>query len=454
MAKPIRFYLAHWSGKLIRLGMRLLKRNATYLPGAVALKIDPDYLQHVGKPNTVICISGTNGKTTAANMIGDQLELFGKSLMHNRFGSNTNEGIVSSFLSYAGLGGSAAQEYAVLEIDERSAVRIFPKLQPDYLMMTNLFRDSYARNAHADYIFEILQRSVPAGVKLILNADDLISAQLKPNNPRTYYSIPLLEGEEEDRHSRIRDLVNCPRCHHELEPDFIRYNHIGRYHCPFCGFKSPEAKYQVEEADLKAGYAVITDGSESREFKLSTANIVDLYNLLSSVAVLEELGFALEDLAEHSKQVEVVKSRFNDRMLGNKRVFTMLAKACNPIASSRTFDFVRKEPGRKCIVLANSEKKHGYHNTENTAWLYDNDFSYLKDDEIVQVVCCGKRYLDFALCALLAGVPEERLTLEEDFTRVPSVIHYEDADVICILKDLDTDTICEEMAAEVEKRLK
>lgn len=453
MGKPLKFYLAHWTGKLIRFGMRILRRNATYLPGRMALRIDPDYLKHVEKPGTVICVSGTNGKTTVANMIGDQLELAGKSIMHNRFGSNTRDGIASSFLSYADLGGRINKDYAVLEIDERSAVHIFGRLMPDFLLMTNLFRDSYARNAHADYIFEILQRSLPDSVRLVLNADDLISARLKPQNPRVYYSLPLLEGEEEDRHSRIRDLVNCPRCHHELEADFIRYNHIGRYHCPACGFRSPEAKYTVKTADLNARYAVLSDGLHEAEFKLSTSNIVDLYNVLSATALLCELGFSLAELARQSEKVTVVKSRFHDQEVGGKRVFTMLAKACNPIASSRTFDFVRKEKGKKCVILANSEMKHGYHNSENTAWLYDNDFSYLDDDDIVQVICCGKRYLDFALCLSLAGVDEDKITLEENFARVPSAIRYDLADTICILKDLDTDSLAEEMAQEVKERL-
>lgn len=454
MPEKFRFYLAHWGGKLIRLMMRLLKRNATYLPGTIALKLDPNYLKHVGKPKHVIAVSGTNGKTTVSNMIGDQLELLGKSFMHNRYGSNTHEGIVSALLQCSDWGGKVSEEYGVLEIDERSALKIFAGLTPEYMVMTNLFRDSYARNAHADYIFEIMNRAVPDGVHMVLNADDLISAALKPNNPRVYFSVPLLDGEVEDRHSRIRDLVNCPQCHHELEPDFIRYNHIGRYHCPECGFRSPEAKYQVEEADLQAGCAVITDGDSEARFKLSTPNIVDVYNVLTSVAVLRECGFELETLAENSQKIKVVKSRFNDERVGGKRVFTMLAKACNPIASSRTFDFLRKEPGKKCVVLANSEKKHGYHNSENTAWIYDNDFSYLNDENIMQVICCGKRYLDFALCVSLAGVPEERITLEENFDRVPGVIRYDKVDTICILKDLDTEDIAEKMAETVKAKLK
>lgn len=454
MRKPVRFYLAHAVGKGLVFGMRLLKRNATYLPGKIALRIDPKYLAHVDKPGTIIAVTGTNGKTTAANMIGDHLKLAGETYMHNSLGSNTLDGIASSFLGFGTISGAMPYTYGVLEIDERSAIRIFGQMRPTYMVVTNLFRDSYARNAHTDYILSILAKATPDSVKLVLNTEDLVSWQLKPGNDRVGFSVPLLEGEVEDRHSRIRDLVNCPLCHHPLEAEFIRYNHIGRYTCPACGFHSPEPDYRVEEASLAEGYAVISSKNANARFQLSTRNIVDVYNLLSAVAVLHEIGFSLEQLAEQSRRISVVASRFADVDVNGTRILSVLSKASNPIASSRTFDFVRKEPGKKAIILANSDKKAGDHNLENVAWIYDNDFSYLKDPSIRQIVCCGKRYLDFAFCLALAGVEEEKITLEEDFTKVSSVLRYGEVDTIVILKDLDTMKVAEQMSAEIARKLK
>ena len=45
---------------------------------------------------------------------------------------------------------------AVLEVDERASVRIFPYVKPDYAVVTNLTRDSIMRNAHPGYIADIL----------------------------------------------------------------------------------------------------------------------------------------------------------------------------------------------------------------------------------------------------------------------------------------------------------
>ncbi len=453
MAKPIRFYLAQIMAKTVHGIMRLFGKNATHFPGMLALKIDPRYLAHVAKAGTVIGVTGTNGKTTTANLIGKYLELAGKDYMHNSFGSNTLNGIASSYVGFSTFLGENRYPYAILEIDERSALRIYGQMTTDYLVITNLFRDSYARNAHPDFIVSVLEKALPETVKLIVNTDDLISSLLSPENPRTGISVPLLEGEAEDRHSRIKDLVNCPQCMSPLTPEFIRYNHIGRYTCSACGFRSPEADYQVVSADLRKQSAIFSAKGEQRAFKLPTSNIVDLYNLLAAATVLHQLDFSWEFLSEQSEAIEVVASRFFDKEVRGKRVLTVLAKACNPIASSRTFDFVRKEPGQKAVVLANGEFKAGGKNLENIAWIYDNDFSYLNAPDIKQVICCGLRYLDFAFCLRLAGVPEERITLEESYDRIPEVIRYEDVDTICILKDLDTELITRKMGAKVVERI-
>lgn len=59
--------------KCVYYGMRLLGRQASYLPGWFAVKLCPDYLRHIRKAETVICVTGTDGKTTTANLLSDLL---------------------------------------------------------------------------------------------------------------------------------------------------------------------------------------------------------------------------------------------------------------------------------------------------------------------------------------------------------------------------------------------
>ena len=81
------------------------------------------------------------------------------------------------------------KKYAVLEIDERMTTKIFPYVQPDILVCTNLFRDSYKRNAHSEFISGILNQTIPAKSKLVLNGEDLVSNHLAPANDRGYFGI-------------------------------------------------------------------------------------------------------------------------------------------------------------------------------------------------------------------------------------------------------------------------
>ena len=71
--KTLKFYIAIFIAKCASFTLKLLKRNATYMPGKIALQLCPDFLGMLEKPETIIGVTGTNGKTTVCNMINDIL---------------------------------------------------------------------------------------------------------------------------------------------------------------------------------------------------------------------------------------------------------------------------------------------------------------------------------------------------------------------------------------------
>ncbi len=433
MRKPFSFYLAHWIGKLALFGMRLLRRTGSYLPGAIALRIDPDYLSHTGKPEHIVMVTGTNGKTSVCNMLRYFIESAGQHVMDNREGSNTIEGLASAFLTHNTWSGKSPHESGVLELDERSAIRVFPHVQPDVLLVTNLYRDSYQRNAHAEYIYNILDRSIPPTTKLVLNAEDPISGRLALKNKRVYYGIPILEGEREQRNSRFSDLVYCPVCHRDLEIEFIRYNHIGRYHCKYCGYRSPEAQCRVISFDRDRKEAQCAAGEERALFYTQTDGVTDLYNLLSAAATAVECGVPFSIVAESSKTLPPLRSRHHEEIIRGRRFLSILCKGYNPVAPARVFEYLQTQPGRKVLVMANGTEEEI---VENMAYLYDNDYSYLNDPSFFQIFCCGERYLDYALRLRMAGIPEDRIVLSREYDEIPRLIAYEEADLICLIHDV------------------
>ena len=61
----LRFKAAMLISKSVSVGMKALRRQASYLPGKLALKICPDFLSHIGRPKTIVAVTGTNGMKNA-----------------------------------------------------------------------------------------------------------------------------------------------------------------------------------------------------------------------------------------------------------------------------------------------------------------------------------------------------------------------------------------------------
>ena len=211
----LRFLLALWLAKLSVPALKITRHNGTDFPGSLALKLCPDFLRYVGKPGTIIAVTGTNGKTTVSNLLTDILEADGKKVLSNRSGSNITSGISTALLRGCDLLGRAkSYDMAVLEVDERASVRIFPYVKPDYAVVTNLTRDSIMRNAHPGYIADILTRSIPQTAAMILNADDLITCGVAPENRRVYFGVDPVSYTHltvREPHRRSADLPQVQR---------------------------------------------------------------------------------------------------------------------------------------------------------------------------------------------------------------------------------------------------
>ena len=225
--KKIKFIIALYLAKISIIMLKLTKHKGTNYPGRLALKISKDFLKYIKKPEIIIGVTGTNGKTTVNNLVTDLLEKDNVKVLHNKYGSNTNTGIATSLINGVNIFNKCKYKYASFEIDERSAIRIYPYMTPTYLIITNLTRDSIMRNGHPEFISSILTKYIPKETKLILNGDDLISSNVSPNNYRKYYSIDKLDTDVYECINLINDMQICPKCNYKLKYNYLRYHHIG-----------------------------------------------------------------------------------------------------------------------------------------------------------------------------------------------------------------------------------
>ena len=457
MKKNVKFYIVLYLAKLSRIALKLIGRDASYFPGKLAITLCPDFLGRIDKPKTIIGVTGTNGKTTVCNMIEDCLRQNNYDFLDNHLGSNVNSGLASSLIEGANLKGKQKKELAVFEIDERSAIKIYPYLAPTYLVCTNIFRDSMKRNAHTEFISEILTNSIPNKTKLILNGDDLIVSNLAPKNSRVYFGIDKLESDTNKCKNIVRDICTCPKCDNKLEYDFVRYNHIGRAHCTKCDFKSQKINYEVKSIDFEnmTMKIKIDNGKEYEEetYDLINNNIINIYNMLATISVLKELGLKQQQINSVLKEQKIVDTRYSKETVKGIEVVTQLAKGMNPIACSRAFDYVRKEKGNKAVFIILDDLHEAASSSENTAWHYDTDFEFLNDSSIKQILTAGARYLDTYVRLQIADIPRNKIVCERDELKLVDKLNLDGVDKVFILHDLYSIDLKNQIKKKIKEKI-
>lgn len=445
----LRYFIALWASKTVYLLLRLLKRNATMYPGYIALKICPDYLARTKKSPNVLCVTGTNGKTTTTNMVADILSQSGMKVVSNRYGSNINTGVATALTHSVNIFGKPKIDALVLEVDERFSRLILPFIKPDYLIVTNLFRDSIKRNAHPEYIFGILDTYVPETTKLILNADCLQSSQLLKNNERVYFGIDKLDTDITECVNLINDFSICPVCDEKLKFNYLRYHHIGNAYCPKCGFKSFDADYRLTNIDYDGKTITVKHEGTETVYPMVNRALYNIYNELAAITLMSEFGVDLEKVKDYMRKISVTTTRYKEDKAGRTEIIRTMAKGQNSVSCSRTLDFVGHETGARTVFIMIDDLFERRDSSEFVGWIYDADFEFLNTEDIKQIVLAGPRCFDYKLRLLIAGVPADRILCEEDEFKAVDIMD-KDIDKLYLLHDTST----YDLACKVEEKIK
>ena len=449
--KKIRFFIALFMAKLARALLKLMGRNASYMPGEIALKISKDFLGHLRLPGTVICVTGTNGKTTVSNLLTSILTKNGYKVTNNSFGSNVQAGVAAALLADSNIFGKAKKDIAILEVDERSSLLVYPYIKPDYLVVNNIMRDSIKRNAHTGFISYIISSALPEKTKLVLNGDDFIASNLAPQcKDRIYFGLDADKPEVSEK-PFLSDIVYCPDCGALLESEYLRYNHIGRIYCPDCGKKSPERQYLCTDVDAENSKFTVSLKGKEHTFNLINDNIVNIFNFTGAIAILTEIGLTIPQIEKGFSQSEIVKSRFDAISAGKLNATFIMAKGQNPIACARCFSYVASIAKENKLVLIDIDDLHdNIGESESTCWLYDCDYSYLADDSISQIIFTGPRCRDQLLRAIMAGVDKEKIILEPDVMKATSLIDTEKYTDVYVLYELYRQPDADKMKLQIK----
>ena len=181
----MRLFLAILLCKLSRTALRILGRGGTALPGSLALKLCPDIVARLSRGVRTVMVTGTNGKTTTCRMI-EQMLLDAKiDCMANRSGSNLERGIAADLCANASLTGRPKKRTAVIECDEAAFKRVCGEINPEVVVVTNIFRDQLDRYGEVTHTLGAIREGLDHAphARVCLNADCSLTASLAPCAP-------------------------------------------------------------------------------------------------------------------------------------------------------------------------------------------------------------------------------------------------------------------------------
>lgn len=399
----LRRILAVWAAKLAeKISVHIFHRQGVTWAGKIALRLDPSILKtlasQVKKDIFIVC--GTNGKTTTNNMLCAALEAEGYKVVCNHTGSNMLNGVAAAFALAAGLSGNLKADYACIEIDEASTRRVFPHFKPDYMVLTNLFRDQLDRYGEIDITMNILKevmKSAPK-MKVIVNGDDALSAFLAMDSGNPYATYGISKKVTDDSKSNeIREGRFCKKCGALLHYNFYHYSQLGDYACTNCDFKRPEPDFDAGDVEVGETLSFTVEG---KRIHANYKGFYNVYNILAAYAALRTGGIEPVHFNQMLSRFHPENGRMEQFQIDGTKIMLNLAK--NPAGFNQNISAVMQDQTEKDIIIViNDNAQDG----KDISWLWDVDFDLFGGDNINSITVSGIRCQDMRLRLKYVDIP-------------------------------------------------
>ena len=405
-------------------------RQAENFPGKVGLLADPNLIADLRSriSEGAVVVVGTNGKTTVTNLLANALEASGKTVACNRTGANLDSGVASTLLH------TRSAEWGVFESDELWLAKTLPQLQPDFVVLLNLFRDQLDRAGEIELVQQRIIEALATSPKtvLIYNADDPFCQAIADRSGST--SIPFGVSENLGlTQNTIADSSLCQACDATLDYSWRQYGQLGVYRCPKCGFARKEPTYHATDVHLGTRGVSFTmhrgndawrhpeddwrQGDNQRrseeddwhiESPLTGAYMV--YNLLATCVAADccRLPVACAKRAIHDFAPE--NGRLQTYRIGARTALLNLAK--NPVGFNQNLRIISSASCRKAIAFFINDKEA---DGRDVSWLWDVDFQELAQAPDIAVFAGGIRRNDLQVRLKYAGIDALLVSGARDF---------------------------------------
>ncbi len=380
------------------------------MPGLIAKKFDPDILRKLAAnnfPRGVIVVTGTNGKTTTTSLIANALGRSGMSFVHNKSGSNMERGLISTMIESSTIDGKLKAEVGLFEVDEAYMPIVCRVLKPDWIVVTNLFRDQLDRYGELDKIarsFRELFEDLPKA-QLVLNADDPLVASLGYNletdNQAVYFGVNDFVGPQL-KNDHTADSIFDPFTQQKLYYTQQYFGHIGKYRGSAGGFTRPKPNFvakNVKQIDVEGMRFNIN--SIKAAIQLDIAGLFNVYNALAAFALVKTAtDSADEHIVEALASSSAAFGRSEEIDYLGRKLLLLLIK--NPTGLNQIIQtYLLRKTDRLLVFIINDNYADG----RDVSWLWDSALEDLKGYK-GRIIVGGSRAADMALRLKYAGLKD------------------------------------------------
>jgi UDP-N-acetylmuramate--alanine ligase len=279
------------------------------------MKTRPEYLAELTSEFKTIAVSGTSGKSTTAGMLAFLMQRLG--MKPNFIGG----GRVKQFKTDKHPGNSLAGDSDILIIEACESDGTIIKYKPEHLILLNLHLDHNPLNVTADMFKTVINNTKEI---VVINADDQRFKNITTKNTVTF-------------------SIDSP----------------SRYRTTDISYKPFSTDFSINNL----------------RFTLSLPGKYNLYNALSCIAMLSEIGVPVKDIANTIHEFQGIERRF-DIHLNNGKYLVIDDYAHNPHKISSLMNAMKNIKKGICYVF----QPHGFGPTRLMKKEYIEAFSQNLDD--------------------------------------------------------------------------
>lgn len=361
----------------------------------------------------LILITGTNGKTTVKFLLKDILNKEDKKIVINDHSRNDCYGILYALIKNISLFNKRKFDYIIFEVKDLDVLDYFNNKNPDYMIITNLFKDQIIRKYDFKNYINNFKKKIEEFKKttFILNGDDpavtYVSKDLK--NEKRYYGIDNSDMEDEV----LPGTLKCLCCEGNLKYTHRFFGQLGEYNCENCDFDKPGIDYLATNTSLKNGiyFDLLVRGDEY-PFDLPAEGLYNIYNILAAISLIEETDIGLESVELALEKIEL-EDNFIDSFYIKKPIF--LKEATNINSFEQIIEDIEEDEKIVDILLIHDEKE------DYSNFIYSLDIDILKEEKINKIYITGIKGYDIALALKAMGISLKKIVVDTDVDMILNI---------------------------------